>query len=251
LRKSAPAVPKVLILMDERPQMEVLSRYFKEQGGIESEIVDQKTLPENWAGYSAVVGYIHGKLEEPTELKIIDYTRNGGRFVCLHHMISSGKSKNKYYFDFLGVRMDGIEQNRQPADAGGHYAWREGIRQTIVNIDPKHYIASHGLKWPASTVFPAPEGQKIEKSYPSFTLEDSEVYMNVPFTDGKAKTVFLGYQYLDDRNQVLHREATAGWTKTFGKGRIVYIQMGHSAHEYQNPLVAQMVLNAVAWQPKP
>ena len=146
--------------------------------------------------------------------------------------------------------MGGIEQSRQPAEPGGHYAWREGIRQTIVNIDPRQYITSHGVKWTESTVFPVPGGKSGNKSCSSFTLEDSEVYMNVPFTDGKDKAVFLGYKYLDDRNQVLHQEATAGWRKTSGKGRIVYIQMGHSAHEYQNPVVAQMVLNAIIWRPK-
>jgi hypothetical protein len=173
--KTAPKGSKVLIVMDERPQMGVLARYLLEHGAVESEIVDQKSIPENWTGYHAVIGYIHGKLEEKTELKIIDYTRSGGRFVCLHHMISSGKAKNRYYFDFLGVRMDGIEQSRQPAEPGGHYAWREEISQTIVNIESKHYISSHGVKWPASSDFSAPGMKPGTKSYPSFALEDSEV----------------------------------------------------------------------------
>ena len=249
-RKAAATTIKVLIVMDERPQMEILARYFQEHGNIESEMVDQKALPENWSGYTAVVGYIHGRLEEKTELKIIDYTRSGGRLVCLHHMISSGKLKNKYYFDFLGVRMAGIEQSRQPADPGGHYAWRERIGQAIVNINPRHYITSHSVQWPEKTVFSSSGGNAAKKQYPSLTLEDSEVYMNVPFTDGKEKVLLLGYQYLDDRNRVQHQEATAGWVKTSGKGRIVYIQMGHTAHEYQNQAVAQMVLNAVTWRPK-
>ncbi len=243
-------VTKVLIVMDERPQMEILARYFREKGNIESEIVDQKTIPEHWSGFTAVIGYVHGKLEERTELKLIDYTKNGGRFVCLHHMISSGKSKNKYYFDFLGVRMDDIESSRQPAVPGGHYAWREGIQQTVVNVSPRHYVTSNGVSWPDKARF-APDGSgNGGPEYPAMTLEDSEAYMNVKFTDGKDKLILLGYKYLDDRNQVLHQQLTEGWIKPSGKGRIIYLQPGHSVHEYQNPAIAQMVLNAITWKPK-
>lgn len=246
----APPGQRVLIVMDERPQMEVLARYFSVKGKIESVIVDQKSMPEDWSGYLAVIGYVHGKLEEKTELKVIDYTKTGGRFVCLHHMISSGKSKNKYYFDFLGVHMDGIDLARQPAESGGHYAWREGIRQTIVNVNPKHYITSNAVRWTEKTVFAPADSGLGEKEYPALTLADSEVYMNVKFSDGKEKTILLGYKYLDDRNQILHQQSTSGWLKPSGKGWIIYLQMGHSAHEYENAAVAQMVLNAITWNAK-
>ncbi len=251
-KSSAPpaaTAKKVLIVMDERPQMEALAKYLSEKGNLGSEIVDQKTMPEDWSGYLAVIGYVHGNLEEKAERKIIDYTRNGGRFVCLHHMISSGKSKNKYYFDFLGVRMDSIDLARQPAEVGGHYAWREGIEQTVVNLNPKHYITSNGVLWPEKTTFASADSNPGGKEYPAFALEDSEAYMNVKFTDGKDKTFLLGYKYLDDRNRVLFQEMTSGWLKPSGKGWIIYLQPGHSLHEYQNVAVAQMVLNAITWKP--
>ncbi len=240
---------KVLIVMDERPQMEVLAKYLREKGKIESDTVDQKQMPQDWSGYRAVVGYVHGRLEETTELRLIEYTRNGGRFVGLHHMLSSGKSRNKYYFDFLGVRMDGIELARQPAEPGGHYAWREGIKQTIVNLNPGHYVTANSVRWPGNARFVAAESEQEQKERPAVTLEDSEVYMNVKFTDGADKTILLGFRYLDDRNNTLFQQATSGWIKPSGKGWIVYLQPGHSAHEYQNPVVAQMVLNAITWKP--
>ena len=94
---AAAAVPerRVLIVMDEREQMEALARYLKEKGGLDVTIADQKSMPEDWSRFAAVIGYVHGALLEPTERKIIDYTRAGGRYVCLHHSISSGKTKNK------------------------------------------------------------------------------------------------------------------------------------------------------------
>jgi len=245
---AGPAQSKVLVVMDERPQMEVLAGYLRDKGNIESAIVDQKTMPEDWSGFQAVIGYIHGRLDEKTELKIIDYTRGGGRFVCLHHMISSGKSKNRYYFDFLGIRMDGIDLARQPAEPGGHYAWREGIEQTVVNLNPSHYVTGHEVQWPGKARF-STDSASSGSDCPAFALEDSEVYMNVKFTDGRDKTILLGFKYLDDRNKVLFQQATSGWIKPSGKGWIIYIQAGHSAHEYQHPAVARMVLNAVTWKP--
>ena len=46
------------------------------------------------------------QLQEATEKAIIDYTQKGGRLICLHHSISSAKAANKFYFGFLGVRLD-------------------------------------------------------------------------------------------------------------------------------------------------
>jgi hypothetical protein len=248
---------RVLIVMDERPAMEVLAKYLKDKGGIDSTIVDQASAPADWAGFAAVIGYVHGALQEPIELKIIDYTKRGGRYVCLHHSISSGKAKNKYYFDFLGVRLPGAEQSREPAPPGGHYAWRDPISQTIVNLNPGHYITSHDVAWPERIAYrssglaaAAGAAPGPEREYPAFTLKETEAYMNVEFTDGTEKTLLLGFRYLDDRNGALFMQDRSGWLKPSGQGWIVYLQMGHFAQEFEHPVVAQLVLNAVTWTPK-
>jgi hypothetical protein len=257
---AAADAPRVLIVMDERPAMEILATYLKARGGIDSTIVDQASAPADWAGFAAVIGYVHGALQEPIELKIIDYTKRGGRYVCLHHSISSGKAKNRYYFDFLGVRLPGAEQSREPAQPGGHYAWRDPIAQTIVNLNPGHYITSHDVTWPERAAYrrsDQPAGAAsasadagAEREYPAFTLKETEAYMNVEFTDGAEKTVLLGFRYLDDRNGALFMQDRSGWVKPSGQGWIVYLQMGHFAKEFEHPVVAQLILNAVTWTPK-
>ena len=244
----AAAAGRVLIVMDEREQMETLARFLKDTGGLESTIVDQTSLPEDWSGFQAMIGYVHGTLLEATELKLIEYTRNGGRYVCLHHSISSGKTKNKHYFDFLGVRLPGIEKAREPSQPGDHYAWREPAKFTVVNLTPGHYITSHNVTWPEKTSYRSSDAPDGEREYPAFTL-DGEAYMNHQFTDGREKTPLLGIKYLDDRNGVLYMQDREGWLKPSGKGWIVYLQMGHATREFQNPAVAQMVLNAVTWVP--
>lgn len=246
----AAATPRrVLIVMDERPAMEVLAAYLKDTGGIESTIVDQKTAPEDWSGFDAVIGYVHGALQEPIELKIIGYTKQGGRYVCLHHSVSSGKAKNRYYFDFLGVALPGAEKSREPTQPGDHYAWRDPVAQTIVNLRPSHYITRTGLTWPETVSYTASDTPGGPKDYPAFTLKETEAYMNVQFTDGAAKTRLLGFRYLDDRNGALFMQDRAGWLKPAGRGWIVYLQMGHFVQEFRHPMVAQLVLNAVTWTP--
>lgn len=236
--------------MDEREQMETLAKYLKERGGIESAIVDQKSMPADWSGFDAVIGYIHGALHEPTERRIIEYTKTGGRYVCLHHSISSGKAKNKYYFDFLGVRLPGIDKAREPAQPGGHYAWRHDQDFMVVNLNATHYITTNRVTWPEKTTYRPSDSPSVEAEYPAFTVRQGEPYMNVQFSDGREKTVLLGFKYLDDRNGALYMQDREGWIKRSGKGWIVYLQMGHSTHEFQNAAIAQLVLNAVTWKPE-
>lgn len=251
---------RVLIVTDESDRMEPLAAFLEDKAGIRSTIIDyavlpesERRLPEGLSHYDALVGYIHNELNEPTELAIIDYTENGGRFVAVHHMISSGKARNRYYFDFLGVAMDGIEQAREPAEPGGHYMWREPVEKTVFNLAPDHYITSHDITWLEHAPFVADDAPDMEvEMRPAITMQRTEVYANVKRTDGDAKTLLLGYTYTDDRNGVTHSQATDGWIKPAGDGYVVYIQPGHFVEEFTDPdnILNQLILNAITWRPE-
>jgi len=241
---------KVLVVMDEREQMEALAAYLKAEGGVESMIVDQASLPADWKPYHAVIGYIHGRLEEAAELKFIEYTRAGGRFVALHHTISSGKARNKHFFDFLGVQLLEPEKAREPSVPGGHYAWRDPVEQVIVNLRPDHYVTSHGVTWPERRRYTSSDAPSAEREYPAMLLKETEVYVNHLFTDGRAKTVLLGFRWTDDRNNQTYMQDRTGWYKREGKGWIFYFQPGHSTQEFGNRVCTRMILNAILWQPE-
>lgn len=251
---------RVLIVTDESDRMEPLAAFLEERAGLRSTIIDyaalpesDQRLPEDMSRYEALVGYIHNELNEPTELAIIDYTESGGRFVAVHHMVSSGKAKNRYYFDFLGLAMDGIEQAREPAQPGGHYMWREPVEKTVSNLAPDHYITSHDITWLEHAPFVATDVPAMEvEMRPAITMERTEVYANVKRTDGDAKTLLLGYTYTDDRNGVTHAQATDGWIKPAGDGHVVYLQPGHFVEEFTDPdnILNQLILNAITWQPE-
>jgi type 1 glutamine amidotransferase len=42
----------------------------------------------------------------------------------------------------------------------------------------------------------------------------------------------------------------AGWYKPAGKGWVMYFMAGHSVRDLENPAYAQILVNAVAYQPK-
>ncbi len=58
----------------------------------------------------------------------------------------------------------------------------------------------------------------------------------------------MGLKYYDARVDHLFMQDRAGWIKHQGAGEVVYLIPGQSAEDYQNPNIAQMVLNAVQWQ---
>jgi hypothetical protein len=253
---AGPGPRDVLIIQDEMPQIEVLSAFLKEHGNKEVDVVDQDGLPDDLSQYEAVLLFIHKDLAEATEKAVIDYTKKGGRFVCLHHSISSGKAANKYYFDFLDVRLDNPKQSSKAVEPGVGYGWRhtetngENVTLTIVNLNSKHYITNHRVDWGEAIPYTVSDYPSEEARFPSISLENSEVYLNHKFTDGREKTVLMGIKYFDDRVGKVFMQDRAGWIKREGDGEIVYLMPGHAASDYENRNIAQMVLNAIEWQPQ-
>ena len=239
---------RILIVHDELPQMEVLAGILEEKGTFDVTIVEQSALPEDWSGYRAVIGYIHRVLEVPAEKAIIAYTEKGGRYIALHHSISSKKAVNEFYFDFLGMRLDNPKEAKLPVLPGGGYGWRHETL-TLVNLNPDHYITNHKVNWGEMIAYTSSDQSGVEIMYPSISLHESEVYMNHKFTDGRQKSVLLGFKYLDDRNDQLFMQDRAAWTRSYGKGEIVYLMPGHSAADFENPNFAQMIINAITWEP--
>ena len=240
---SAPAdQPGVLIIQDERPQMDVLAKFLTEKGELPVKIIDQQSLPKRLSDYKAVIVFIHRQLHEQTERAIIDYTKAGGRLVCLHHSISSRKAENKFYFDFLGIQL-----NKGPMQDGG-YAWKAS-NWTLVNLNTKHYITNHNIEWNQQVTYTSSDEPAVEKLYPGIDLkDDSEVFINHRFTDGREKMVLCGLIYADKATGKTYMQDRGAWIKSQGKGIIVYLMPGHCISDYQNENIARMVLNAVNWQ---
>jgi hypothetical protein len=232
---------EVLIIQDELPQMKVLAGFLQEKGNLSVTVRDQASLPRDLSAYQAVLVFIHRDLQETTEKAIIDYTQKGGRLICLHHSISSAKAANKFYFGFLGVRLD-----QGPMAAGG-YAYKAS-GWSLVNLNPHHYITSFQVDWGQTTAYTPSDSPSVEGTYPSIRLaDDSEVFINHKFTDGRETTVLCGIVYRDKETNRTYMQDRGAWIKQQGKGIIIYFMPGHAASDYQKNGISQMILNAVRW----
>lgn len=226
----------VLIIADEIPAMEALSEFIKTNADIKCKIVTQSEMPAKLDNYSAIIVYIHRNLNESVENALIGYTMNGGKLIPLHHSISSGKSKNKYWFKFLGVSLP-----QGDVDKGG-YKWIEGVEFDVVNLAEGHFITTNKIKYSDKILFRVNDG---EKQLNGFHLTDSEVYLNHQLTGNH--TILLGFKYTDKSGRI-YMQPHCGWLKKAENGIIIYLMPGHSVKEFQNPIYSQMILNAILFK---
>ena len=234
---------EVLIIQDELPQMKVLAGFLQEKGHLSATISDQASLPKDLSVYRAVLVFIHRDLRETTEKAIINYTQKGGRLICLHHSISSAKAANKFYFDFLGVRLE------KGSMAAGGYAYKVS-GWSLVNLNRRHYITSFQVDWGEMATYTPSDAPSVEGTYPSIRLgDDSEVFLNHKFTDGREKTVLCGMVYHDKETNRTYMQDRGAWIKEQGRGIIVYFMPGHTASDYQENGIPQMIVNAIRRTP--
>jgi len=239
---AAPAkTPDVLVIQDELPQMEVLAKFLREEGKLSVKISDQQSSPEDLSPYKAVIVFVHRDLHERTEKSIIKYTKNGGKLICLHHSISSKKAQNKFYFDFLGMRLD-----KGSMETGG-YKWKASS-WSLVNLNSQHFITNSNIEWDEKIAYTSSDYPSAEGTYPSITLGvDSEVFVNHKFIDGREKTVLCGIIYRDAETGKTYMQDRGAWLKRQGKGTIFYFMPGHAVSDYENKNIAQIILNAITW----
>lgn len=230
---------QVLMVADEFPAMQELARQLKEQEGWESQIVKQTEMPAELKPFQAVVVYLHGKLLPAPEKAMVNYTREGGKLVALHHSISSGKRTNELWFDFLGVDLPKGEVTQ------GGYQWTEDVTLDIVNLATNHFVTTHKVKYPGRGEFIAATAGKAV--LPLFTLHESEVYLNHQLKG--ERTLLLGLRYTDKKTGREWHQTHAGWIKPAGKGMIYYLMPGHSVRDFQDPAYGRIVINAIVHQP--
>ena len=237
---SGMALADVLIVADEFPAMEVVADRLRSQEHVNSTVVSQKELSASLSSFEAVVVYIHGALAEKSEDAFIDYAKNGGKLVLLHHSISSGKRKNAHWFSFLGVSLPEAELSQ------GGYKWIEGIKFDLVNLNPNHFIMTNRIAYPASFLYTSTNAPGRD-SLPGFTLEHSEVYLNHVHT--APRTLLMGLRYADEKTGSSYMQDRAGWIKPVGKGWVIYLMPGHTKNDFENPTYGRIVAYAVIYKP--
>jgi hypothetical protein len=234
---------EVLIVADEMPAMEVLARKLEAGASARVQLVTQTNLPTGLDRFSAVFVYIHRDLFDAPEHVLIQYARDGGKLVVLHHSISSGKRKNPDWFRFLGVELPTGDVRQ------GGYKWIEPARLEVVNLASRHYITTHGIKYPETFAFPFSSlgSASAALSKPGFVLPDSEVYLNHVLQG--PREILLGFRYHDPTTGTDYAQTTAGWYRPAGRGWIFYYLPGHGIQDFENPVYAQILVNTLRFKP--
>jgi hypothetical protein len=234
---------KVLILYDEKPQMEVLAKRLQTDGYGVDFVSTKENLPD-LKPYYAVIVFIHGAFPSQQADAVIRYTRAGGRMIGLHHTISSGKVKTPAWLKFVGVELPKGDPQK------GFYGWEEGVDLRLVNLAPDHYITTHDIKYKDKVDYKRSDMEEPSRLRDCVDFPDSEVYVNHQFTDEKEKTILYGFacrtRKLGDKTWMQDR---GGWVKKADKGWIFYFMPGHTVREFENPILQQVVVNCLTWNP--
>jgi hypothetical protein len=218
------AATDILMVADELPAMDVLSKQLKTRIVSTTTITTQDKMPADLSVYPVVMVYIHKDIGEPAEQAFIDYAKNGGKLILLHHSISSGKRKNQFWFPFLNISLPTGDL------ASGGYKYFDPATFQVVNLAPQHFITTNKVTWPETAAY---DGHEC----PAFTLTDTEIYLNHVFSG--PRTTLLGAKY------ETYMQPTAGWYRPAGKGTVMYFMPGHKATDFDNPTYTQILANAV------
>lgn len=233
---------RILLVADERPPMNVLADFLRNEGGFEVEYVEQDALADDLTGCRAVFMYIHGAMKERTERILIDYAIGGGRLIALHHGIASARVNNPAWLKLAGILINPRDHAAAPWRVVGN------TTHTIVNLQPGHYITSHRVVWPQAIEYTPSDEPSAMQKLPAIALADTEVFLNQHFTDGRVKTVLLGVHCTDPVTGQIIMQDRGGWYKPAGRGWLFYFQAGHKAADFANRNYAQILLNAVQYE---
>jgi type 1 glutamine amidotransferase len=231
----------VLIVSDEDEQMQTLQQSLSGIGEYTFYAVGQETCPHDLAEFDAVIMFVHSPLLAVVESALIHYAIEGGRLVILHHGIAYAKLKNPDWLDFLGVHINAREATSFPWRVVSH------ITPTIVNLRPGHFITTNGIEYRSQSSYLSSDSPSVAVELPAFELVDTEVFMNLHFTDGRAKTVLLGSKFQDPETGESCTQDRAGWIKSTGKGVAIYLQPGHSVADYKDDTYSRIIHNAIVW----
>ena len=93
--------------------------------------------------------------------------------------------------------------------------------------------------------FPAMRG------FPAVSVFHDEHYQLKEFSRDKVRVLaHLDPGKLDLERPLVHRtdgDFPVAWAKTYGKGRVFYSTLGHTAEAWDNPVMSQMYFEAIRW----
>ncbi len=238
---------RVLVVSDEPGELPTFVGLLKERGYRVEQLPQNQLKLEGdapLAGYTTVVDYIHKPNLPQVEKALIDYANSGGRLVVVHHAIASAKMQNSGWLDFLGITLN-------PRNAKEHpWGVSRPVDYTMVNLAPGHFVTTRGVNYSKWVDFDFQDGPKFDDKFPALVLSETEVFHNQRLRANPKRTVLFGYQVdLPENSKYPRSEPSAGWCQPSGKGWTFYFQPGHCESDFTNANFAQILFNAIEWDP--
>ena len=172
-------------------------------------------LPENRSKYDVLVFYHMWQKITPEQEKVFAETiKNGKPLVALHHSICAFDNWPEY-FNIIG----GKYFHSPTTVKGKEYqpcSYIHDVHFNVKVVDPKNPVTK-GVK----------DFEIFDETYKGYYVEDGVTPLLT--TDETSSTHIIG------------------WTKKYGKARVVTLQSGHDVPTFENPNFRTLLKQAIVW----
>jgi uncharacterized protein len=172
-------------------------------------------LPENRTRYDVLVFYHMWQQITDEQAKVLsECIRNGKPLVALHHSICAYDDWPEY-FNIIGGKYF-----HKPTTVNGKTypacSYKHDVHFTVKIVDP-HNPVTKGLK----------DFEIFDETYKGYYVEDGVKPLLTTEEPGS--------------------EHVIGWTKMYGKARIVTLQSGHDKPTFENPHFRKLLRQSIEW----
>ena len=157
------------------------------------------------------MGHRDVPIDEAQKKELLAFVHDDGKGIVAAHTGLTAFESWPEFGDLIGARYDG-------------HPWHQ--QGTVINTGGDSPITKH---------FPA-----------TFTIDD-EFYQAKSFSADARVLLRLDVSKMPAHQELRNQTFPLVWTKSYGKGRVMYSSFGHDASIYDNRDIAQMFLEGMKW----
>ena len=157
------------------------------------------------------MGHRDVPIDEDQKKELLAFVRDEGKGIVAAHTALTSFESWPEFGELIGARYDG-------------HPWHQ--LGTVINTGGDSPITKH---------FPA-----------TFTIDD-EFYQAKSFSADARVLLRLDVSKMPAHQELRNQTFPLVWTKSYGKGRVMYSSFGHDASIYDNRDIAQMFLEGMKW----
>jgi hypothetical protein len=166
--------------------------------------------PEAAGQFDVIVLYdMWQDITDAAKAHFINLLKQGKGLVALHHALAGYQTWNEYA-TIIGGKFRLQKGSEKPS------TFKHGVKFTVHVADSSHPVTK-GLK----------DFEMVDETYGDFDVRPHVKPLLTTDEPTSGKTI--------------------GWAHTYGKSRVVYVQLGHDHTAYDNPNYRRLVAQAIRW----